>query len=113
MRIWKPTMHSIYGLLGGAASRGGHLPSVSTAQIQDAMVAAMRAAGVDLKGTLALRIDAAPDLQALWYLRIELMTVLAAAQGEARAGSALEMISGLFDGLLPRGLSMRPRRLVG
>lgn len=111
MRIWKPTMHSIHGLLGGPASHVGRSPGVSTAQIQDAMIAALRAAGAELPIDLILRIEAAPDPQALWYLRIELMTALAVARGETGARETVATISGQFEGLLPRGLSTRPCRL--
>jgi hypothetical protein len=113
MRIWKPTMHSIHGLLGGTATRAGREPDASIAQIQDAMVAALRVAGAELQIDLILRIEAAPDPQALWYLRIELMMALAAAQGEALAHEKVAAISGQFEGLLPRSLSTRPCRLGG
>lgn len=110
MRIWKPTMHSIHGLLGGTA---GRVPTCSTAQIQDAMLTALRGARANLQSDLALRIEAAADPQALWYLRMELMMALAALQGETRASATVETLSGQFDGLLPRGLTTRPHRLPG
>lgn len=110
MRIWKPTMTSIHGLLGGTAGRDS---VVTTAQIQDAMVSALHSARADLQSPLVLRIEAAPDPQALWFLRMELMTALAAAQGETRARATVETISSQFEGLLPRGLTPRPHRLLG
>lgn len=112
MRIWKPTMTSIHGLLG-ANARGGRGPGVSTSQIQDAMLAVLRGARADLQSDLVLRIEAAPDPQALWYLRMELMTALAALQGETRARAMVEMLSGQFEGLLPRSLTPRAHRRLG
>jgi hypothetical protein len=56
---------------------------------------------------LSRRIDCAPDVQVLWYLRGELMAALAAKIGESAADQLLEPISAMFSGLLPRALGAR------
>jgi len=58
------------------------------------------------------RIQFAPDLQTLWYLRGDLMAVLAAKEGETAASRRIQTISAMFDGLLPRGLSTRNSPLM-
>jgi hypothetical protein len=57
------------------------------------------------------RIQYAQDVQALWYLRGDVMTVLAEALGEAVATERLATISGKFHGLLPAAQKSRPNRL--
>ena len=60
---------------------------------------------------LTRRIRYANDIQALWYLRGDLMAALAAQQGEAYARETIQDISDQFQGLLPRGMSTRPSPL--
>ena len=57
------------------------------------------------------RIPYSPDIQALWYLRADMMTLLAAALGESVATQRLTAITALFDGLLPAAQKSRPNRL--
>ena len=57
------------------------------------------------------RILYAPDLQSLWYLRSDIMTLLAEALGESVATKRLAAISTQFDGLLPAAQMSRPNRL--
>jgi len=57
------------------------------------------------------RILHAPDLQALWYLRADMMTLLAEALGEAVATKRLAAVTKLFDGLLPAAQKSRPHRV--
>lgn len=56
---------------------------------------------------LAMRMHYAADAQALWYMRSELMGLLAVSRGEVAAREAIEALSAMFAGLLPQGL--RPR----
>jgi hypothetical protein len=60
---------------------------------------------------LRARILYAPDIQALWYLRGDVMTLLAETLGEAAATERLTGISELFHGLLPAAQKSRPNRL--
>ncbi|HZY18588.1 MAG TPA: hypothetical protein VFE82_08905 [Ramlibacter sp.] len=57
------------------------------------------------------RIRYADDVQALWFVRGELMALLAREHGEAAAYEQIEMISDMFVELLPRGLRSRPSPL--
>ncbi len=56
------------------------------------------------KTRLRFRIVTAPDAQALWYLRSDLMQVLSAVMCELEARRTLDGISALFDGLVPASL---------
>ncbi len=49
----------------------------------------------------------APDAEALWHLRPELLAVIGANHGERAACVTVGQISAMFDGLLPRGLLPR------
>lgn len=57
------------------------------------------------------RVLYAGDIQALWYLRAEVMTLLAGRRGEFSAHSQLARITPMFDGLLPSAQKSRPNRL--
>jgi hypothetical protein len=57
------------------------------------------------------RVLYAPDIQALWYLRAEMMTLLAGLLGEAAAHARLATITDMFSGLLPSAQKSRPNRL--
>jgi hypothetical protein len=57
------------------------------------------------------RVRFAPDIQALWYLRGDIMTLLAESRGEAHATERLTHITTLFHGLLPAAQQSRPHRL--
>lgn len=110
MRSWKPTIQSLFGLLGGA-QRSSRALDDAIGDIQEAMLAALGQAGGKRFPAVWRRIQYAPDLQALWYLRGDLMAALAALHGEAHAREAIRDISEQFDGLLPRSLSTRPSPL--
>lgn len=57
------------------------------------------------------RVRFAPDIQTLWYLRGDIMTLLAESRGEAHATERLARITTLFHGLLPAAQQSRPHRL--
>jgi hypothetical protein len=57
------------------------------------------------------RIRYAVDVQALWYLRGDLMSVLAGKHGEVAARAKLSSINEMFENLLPQGLRSRPSPL--
>lgn len=110
MRTWKPTLQSLFGLLGGTAPSSRALED-SIEDIQESMLHALGPNGPRNFPSLNRRIHYAQDLQALWYLRGELMAALASLHGEAQARSTIKDISQQFEGLLPRGLSTRPSPL--
>lgn len=86
----------------------GNMEAIREAMLQLASLdASDRGAG------LARRIRYATDLQALWFMRGELMHLLARTEGEAAARSKLDDLSSLFGDLLPPGLRSRPSPLNG
>ena len=60
---------------------------------------------------LVRRIRYASDVQSLWFMRGDLMAVLAGSHGEAAAREKIDMVSGMFEDLLPDGLRSRPSPL--
>lgn len=60
---------------------------------------------------LSRRIRYASDLEALWFMRGELMAQLARTHGEAVAFEKVEELSSMFTDLLPAGLRSRPSPL--
>ena len=59
------------------------------------------------------RIRYANDIQALWYLRGDLMAALASTRGEMAARQQVQQITRMFEGLLPGSLNSRPSSLMG
>lgn len=57
------------------------------------------------------RIHYAIDVQALWYLRGDVMAVLASRHGEAVALEKLDTLTEMFEDFLPSGLRSRPSPL--
>lgn len=57
------------------------------------------------------RVLYATDIQALWYLRGDLMNLLADWNGESVAKTRLVVITSMFNGLLPAAQKPRPSRL--
>lgn len=87
-------------------------PESRVKDIRQAMLDCL--AGLDESHHLArvwARVLYAPDIQALWYLRSEVMTLLARLLGEAAAHSQLSTITTMFQGLLPSAQQPRPNRL--
>lgn len=116
MRWHKTTLKSIYGLFGQTASPTNASTQTHVQQIRDAMRDAMAQAGVESRHPhLLWRIQYADDAHALWHIRSDLMLLLAAELGEARAWQVMDALSARFKGLLPeRSLSTgRSRRRPG
>jgi hypothetical protein len=57
------------------------------------------------------RIRYAVDVHALWYLRGDLMALLAGRHGEQMARERIEMLTEMFEEFLPQGLRSRPSPL--
>ena len=60
---------------------------------------------------LTLRIQCAVTLQSLWFMRSDVMALLAPVCGEVEARHRLETISAPVREALPRGLRSRPSPL--
>jgi hypothetical protein len=111
MALWKRAVDSVYGLLGNAPPSGVALED-SIEEIRELMLDAVGQAGESRYVQLARRIRYAQDLQALWYLRGDVMAALASIHGESHAREVMLQISQEFEGLLPGGLSSRPSPLA-
>lgn len=113
MRWFKPNLRSsIYGLLGNTSTPSESTLESGTEDIREAMLGLLGEAGTKRFPQVTRRIRYAHDVQALWYLRGDLMAALAATQGESTAREKIQRITDLFHGLLPGSLSSRPSPLM-
>ena len=76
-----------------------------TESIRAAMLASLDGVPRPVAEAVARRAFFATDAERLWYLRPELMSVLASTHGEAMARRKLGEISVLFHEVLPPGLA--------
>ncbi len=114
MRWLKPNLRSsIYGLLGNPVAPSDSMLETGTEDVRESMLAVMGEAGPKHFPQVTRRIRYANDIQALWYLRGDLMAALAAMHGEAAAREKIASITRMFRGLLPGALNSRPSPLVG
>jgi predicted urease superfamily metal-dependent hydrolase len=114
MRWLKPRIRSsVYGLLGNALAPTDSMLESGTEDIRESMLLALGDVGPKHFPQITRRIRYANDIQALWYLRGDLMGALAAMHGEAAAREKIGPITRMFQGLLPKGLTSRPSPLVG
>jgi hypothetical protein len=113
MRWFKGTLrNSIYGLLGNPATPSESVLDEGTEDIREAMLALLGEAGTKQFANVTRRVRYANDLQALWYLRGDVLAALAATQGESAARHKVQRVSEMFHGLLPGSLSSRPSPLM-
>ncbi|HSI54391.1 MAG: hypothetical protein ACAH21_13675 [Ramlibacter sp.] len=84
-----------------------------TEDIRESMLGTLGDAGTKQFPHVTRRIRYANDVQALWYLRGDLMGALAAIHGEMEARRRIAKVTAMFQGLLPNGLNSRPSPLVG
>lgn len=87
-------------------------PALGMQEIRQAMLDCL--AGLDESHQTArvwARVLYAVDLQALWYLRADVMTLLAGLLGETAAHARVATITHMFIGLLPAAQRSRPNRL--
>ena len=96
--------------MGGAVTPTESTLESSTEDIREAMLSLLGDAGPKYPH-VTRRIRYANDIQALWYLRGDLMAVLASLHGEALARQKMQGITRLFQGLLPGSMTSRPSPL--
>lgn len=114
MRWLKPGLrNSIYGMLGNPSPPTDSILESSTEEIREAMLTVLSDTGQKNFPNVARRLRYANDVQALWYLRGDLMAALAALYSESVAREKIAGITEQFHGLLPGGLNSRPSPLVG
>jgi hypothetical protein len=112
MRWLRPNLkNSIHAILtlGHSASAPASLPGYGIEDIRDSMLALIDDDAE--KPHVTRRIRYALDVQALWYLRGDLMSLLAGRHGETAARAKLAPINDMFENLLPQGLRSRPSPL--
>lgn len=113
MRWLKPTLTSIYGLLGHPIPTPVPSAQSRMENIRTVMLDAMSIEGVTGgHHLLARRVFYATDIQTLWYARSDVMSLLAEELGETCAHEKLSVISELFDGLLQEAKHSRRLRAV-
>ncbi len=101
---------SLMGLLGESTSKPSAKARIG--DIRQAMLDSLDGVAASHQLTkVSARILYAPDVQSLWYLRGDVMTLLAETLGESAASARLATISALFVGLLPSAQKSRPTRL--
>lgn len=106
MRWFKPSLrNSLYGLLGQAPS--ANVLENGTEDVREAMLELLGEDGARQFPIVTRRIRYATDIQALWYLRGDLMAALSQRYGETAARRHVEQLSRMFNGLLPRSLMAR------
>ena len=114
MRFLKPNLRSsLYALLGNPVSPSESVLESGTEDIRESMLVALGDEGAVEFPQVTRRIRYANDIQALWYLRGDLMAALAAREGELAARRKVQSVTQMFHGLLPNGLSSRASPLVG
>ena len=95
--------------LGHSVSGPASLPEHGIEDIRESMLALVEDDGD--RPHVKRRIRYSLDVQALWYLRGDLMSILAGQHGEVAARAKLTAINEMFENLLPQGLRSRPSPL--
>jgi hypothetical protein len=95
------------------AAKAGHADPRQLERVRSAMRKSLDEAGVAGFEHVARRLEQAKDIEALWFLRADLMAALSAIEGETAARRAMAQVTPLFDGLLPASLNSRPSPLGG
>ncbi|MDP3702199.1 MAG: hypothetical protein Q8R72_14980 [Hylemonella sp.] len=101
---------SMQGLLGRPLAEDAHA-AVRIEDIRQAMIDCLGDEGCQSYPHIERRVLFAPDLQGLWYLRADIMVVISSLQGEGVANQKIRIITGMFEGLLPRSMISRPGAL--
>ena len=115
MRWFKPNLRSsinaIFGLTHHRQAASDSMIEIGIQDIREAMLELMGGMTDNPSPLITRRIRYAVDIQALWYLRADLMGVMAKRYGEAAARAKLEPITEMFADLGPLGLRSRPSPL--
>jgi hypothetical protein len=113
MRWFKGNLrHSIYGLLGNPVLPSESVLETGTEDIREAMLALLAESGGRQFANVTRRVRYANDIQALWYLRGDVLAALATLHGEVAARHKVQRLTSMFQGLLPVSLNSRPSPLV-
>ncbi|WP_227820406.1 hypothetical protein [Ramlibacter tataouinensis] len=104
--------NSIFGMLGSSRTPSDSVLLDGVEDIRESMLDALGDPGHKQFPQVIRRIRYADDIQALWYLRGDLMASLAALHGEVAARRKIAGITEQFHGLLPSNQMSRPSPLV-
>jgi hypothetical protein len=117
MRWFKPKLRSsLYAIFSGGSLGPAYQPTEVTITLEDIRATMLELATIEgdqRSPSVVRRIRYASDLEALWFIRGEVMALLARKYSETVALEKLETLSGMFADLLPRGLRSRPSPLSG
>jgi hypothetical protein len=110
---WTPSniVSGMQSLMSKSSGKDAHISMEAMADIRRAMLDELTLCDYQISPLVQSRVSDADDIQDLWYLRGDLMAVIAATDGELAAKRKIAHISTMFKGLLPRGLSSRPSPL--
>jgi hypothetical protein len=116
MRWFKPNLRSSVS----AMFSSGHPSQPSESAPEDVGIEDIRTSMLALIGEdedrkflhVGRRIRYASEVMGLWYLRGDLMALLASRHGEVQARADLKTITDMFEDMLPRGLRSRPSPLA-
>ena len=117
MRWFMPKLrNSIYAMLSSVhapqdSQRAAGEQPINLEDIRQNMLEMVSLDSGERSLRLARRIRYASDLESLWFMRGELMGLLARTHGEAAAFEKVEELSSMFTDLLPAGLRSRPSPL--
>ena len=109
----KDLRNSIYAMfsVSTAASRTRPDDGSALENVREVMLTLAESEDSERGAALVRRIRYAMDLQALWFMRGELMALLARSHGEVAARRHVDELSAQFQNLLPSGLRSRPSPL--
>ena len=117
MRWFKPNLRgSIYAIFSASSPPSTtEAVEITIEDIRHCMLQLALTAAVpdDRLAMVARRIRYAVDVQALWFLRGDLVGLLASTLGEAAALEKIDAVGDLFEALLPQGMRSRPSPLNG
>ncbi|MDM0110598.1 hypothetical protein QTI66_00470 [Variovorax sp. J22R133] len=82
-------------------------------RIRNAMLAMLQLHSGRTVQRVAQRVQFADDLEALWYLRQDVMTALSDFDGEGAARRQMKQINSMFKGRLPQSMGPRDHRRSG
>jgi hypothetical protein len=115
VRWFTTYLRSSISALFSSGLSSGPAESMLDVDIEDIRASMLALIGdTDDKRTMPVvrRIRYATDVMSLWYLRGDLMAVLASRYGEAQARESLRPITGMFTNMLPHGLKSRESPLA-
>jgi hypothetical protein len=111
MRWNKPNLRSsLQGLLGrDAPASTAWVRNQGLEEVRYAMIQCLTGLSGSEVARMSMRLRYASDIEALWYLRSDLRTMLIPLRGEPLANATLAELTPLFQGQLPRVLGGAPK----